>query len=416
LILSSQNIIKKHYEFSVLLLILTITEFYIPFLGLFKGLTFAVTFIVILFNFLAIFKLYVFLSKKEFIWFLFFLFLIFLNPLYTGNYSLQLVKYLAYTLTFILGYLARKRAYNGIKFDGSKRVFVILAILPLAFYLINGLLYSKSAPSTFFGRNGLSGYFFSFFYYYLVFFIDSKELSNARIFTIIAVILFFIIMTATIGALLSFIAVTSFFLLYSGLLRLNRLILPLIIISSFLVIFSSHIPLFQRVEEMYNDAAKPLMAYRIMDLQHLEFKDFGNPESEEESETSLIFRIKHWSNIISVHSQSSLTTKIIGSGVEYIHTDMPLFMRKYPHNDYLRVLVENGVLVFLMIVFVYSKTIFLNLRRIELIPLASLVIFSSSENLLNNFLGMYLFFFTLGYQFKEQSEKLTIQSIGDRNL
>lgn len=67
-----------------------------------------------------------------------------------------------------------------------------------------------------------------------------------------------------------------------------------------------------------------------------------------------------------------------------------------PHNDYVRYLFECGVLTlagFLLLLWLPLLRIG---RRWELVPLLAVAIYFASENLINNYLAMAVFYFSVG--------------------
>jgi O-antigen ligase len=95
------------------------------------------------------------------------------------------------------------------------------------------------------------------------------------------------------------------------------------------------------------------------------------------TDMSAFFRIGHWSNIWQIYSSQGLGGILFGYGANqtWVLTVLPL----PPHNDYLRVMAEYGLLNLLVFV-----------------PFTVLLIYFFSENLLDNFTSMALFFSNAG--------------------
>jgi len=113
------------------------------------------------------------------------------------------------------------------------------------------------------------------------------------------------------------------------------------------------------------------------------------------SDVSFFFRITHWAELLEKYSNGSLDTMLFGNGVG--SSARMTTAGLVPHNDYLRYLFECGLFAFL-------GFLILNLRIIKdagssyvAIPVITIVIYFFSENLINNFLAMMLFYFLAGF-------------------
>ncbi len=108
------------------------------------------------------------------------------------------------------------------------------------------------------------------------------------------------------------------------------------------------------------------------------------------TDLSSFFRLIHWTNIWDLYTNNGLLTLLFGYGAG--QTALLTYSALVPHNDYLRILAEYGI--FNLIVFV----LFLLHVRSELTSGATKVLFLVlciyffSENLLDNFTSMALYF------------------------
>jgi hypothetical protein len=112
------------------------------------------------------------------------------------------------------------------------------------------------------------------------------------------------------------------------------------------------------------------------------------------TDMSAFFRITHWSNIWAIYSSLGLGGILFGYGANQtgVLTVLPL----PPHNDYLRILAEYGLLNFLVFVpFVLSIALSIKQQAAKII-FTVLLIYFFSENLLDNFTSMVLFFANAG--------------------
>ncbi|MET3911295.1 hypothetical protein ABID59_005658 [Bradyrhizobium sp. S3.3.6] len=108
------------------------------------------------------------------------------------------------------------------------------------------------------------------------------------------------------------------------------------------------------------------------------------------TDMSAFFRITHWTNIWQIYSSLGIGGILFGYGASQtgILTVLPL----PPHNDYLRVLAEYGLLnAMVFIVFVFGIMFSLKERAAKTMYTVLLIYFLS-ENLIDNFTSMTLFF------------------------
>jgi hypothetical protein len=107
------------------------------------------------------------------------------------------------------------------------------------------------------------------------------------------------------------------------------------------------------------------------------------------TDVSAFFRIIHWTNIWELYSTQGLGVILFsyGAGQTGLVASVPM----PPHNDYLRVLAEYGLLSFLVFVFcVVSIMASIKLQASKMIFTVLLIYFF--ENLIDNFTSMALFF------------------------
>lgn len=108
------------------------------------------------------------------------------------------------------------------------------------------------------------------------------------------------------------------------------------------------------------------------------------------TDMSAFFRVTHWTNIWQIYSSLGIGGILFGYGAGQtgVLTVLPL----PAHNDYLRVLAEYGLLNFLVfVVFVFSIVFSLKDRAAKTMYTVLLIYFLS-ENLIDNFTSMALFF------------------------
>jgi hypothetical protein len=109
---------------------------------------------------------------------------------------------------------------------------------------------------------------------------------------------------------------------------------------------------------------------------------------------SFVFRLKHWTDLMATWLQGDIYHWLFGYGVGSSVRMSDL--RLVPHNDYLRVLFEFG-LVTLTGFMALLALVFARLRRRwETVPLLAVVLYLFSENLTTNYTAMAFFFFAAG--------------------
>ncbi|MCF6297288.1 MAG: hypothetical protein L3J08_04770 [Flavobacteriaceae bacterium] len=115
---------------------------------------------------------------------------------------------------------------------------------------------------------------------------------------------------------------------------------------------------------------------------------------------SLIWRIIYWTKIVFVFFEESLSTILFGKGIDSLTKgNMPYqFMTKDPHNDFIKVFFEFGLIGLLMF-FNFLKNIFLMLKKnvnLIIILLVPLVF----DNIIVNFSFVLTILLIFAYEFK----------------
>jgi hypothetical protein len=109
---------------------------------------------------------------------------------------------------------------------------------------------------------------------------------------------------------------------------------------------------------------------------------------------SFVFRLKHWVDLMAVWSAADAYHWLFGFGVGSSVRESDL--RMVPHNDYLRLLFEFGLVTLAAFVAMLAL-VFVRLgRRWETVPLLAVAIYLFSENLVTNYTAMAFFFFSAG--------------------
>jgi hypothetical protein len=112
------------------------------------------------------------------------------------------------------------------------------------------------------------------------------------------------------------------------------------------------------------------------------------------NDLSFIFRLKHWTELWDLWLAGPWHQMLFGHGVGGSVRLSSIHL--VPHNDYVRYLFECGLLTlagFLLLLWVPLLRIG---RRWEMVPLLAVAIYFFSENLINNYLAMAVFYFSVG--------------------
>lgn len=112
------------------------------------------------------------------------------------------------------------------------------------------------------------------------------------------------------------------------------------------------------------------------------------------SDLSFLFRLKHWVDLLGVYADAAPVEWLFGLGVGASVRLSRIHL--VPHNDYLRLLFEFGLLAFAGFVTLLATLIRSLGRGWSLVPFLTIVLYFFSENLINNYIAMVLFFYAAG--------------------
>jgi hypothetical protein len=102
--------------------------------------------------------------------------------------------------------------------------------------------------------------------------------------------------------------------------------------------------------------------------------------------TSGIWRLAHWRRTITTYLEGTPSQQLFGFGIG----STPVVLGKLPHNEYLRILFEQGIAGFILFVFVWRRVLMTAPAGVRYVGLI-IAIYSFSENNLDNFPFMSLF-------------------------
>jgi hypothetical protein len=117
-----------------------------------------------------------------------------------------------------------------------------------------------------------------------------------------------------------------------------------------------------------------------------------------------IWRIAHWRRTFTTYLDGTVEQHILGFGLG----SSPRLMGKLPHNEYLRILFEQGILGFFLFIFAWYRMIKTAPAHVRYVGLV-VAIYSFSENNLDNFPFMALLVLCLSARGVSESLRVKIQ-------
>ncbi len=139
------------------------------------------------------------------------------------------------------------------------------------------------------------------------------------------------------------------------------------------------------------DSVRLLLEGRI----HLRTVSFGDlVVLLKTQDLSFLFRLKHWADLWFVFSNADAYHWLFGHGVG---SSIRLSdLRLVPHNDYIRVGFEFGLVTLVAWLAMFGLVLLRCGRRWETVPLLVVLIYLFSENLTTNYIAMAFFYFSAG--------------------
>ena len=238
----------------------------------------------------------------------------------------------------------------------------------------------------------------------LLFLIDEDKDSKARKFSIHVILILFLLLSGTSGAILGYLGAMMFkylLLLKSTRRYRNKWVLLPIGTALLLLGYLLTTDLFMDVSIVKRIVTQLHMIWHEMPLAasgyQLDYGDLNRMYGT--NDCSGIWRISHWRTCIDVLAESNIVQLLCGHGI----ASTTLLLYKVPHNDYLRVLIEQGI-IGLTLYLTFFLTV---LRRIDSrhwYCIVAIALYCFSENNMENLLFMSVFVFFLA-----SAQKKTIQ-------
>ena len=229
----------------------------------------------------------------------------------------------------------------------------------------------------------------------LLFLIDEEKDSRAKKLLIHAILIMFLLLSGTSGAILAYVGAMLFkYLVWLKSTRRYRnkwiIVFFGIALLALVCLLATHlfmdVPIVKRiVTQLYlvwHEMPLAASGYQ-MDYGHL-MKVYGT------TDCSGIWRISHWRTCIDIVSDANIIQLLCGHGI----ASSTLLLYKAPHNDYLRVLIEQGI-IGLTLYFAFFLTMFRRIDSRHWYCIVAVALYCFSENNLENLLFMSIFVFFL---------------------
>lgn len=246
----------------------------------------------------------------------------------------------------------------------------------------------------------MSGFFvnannFSLTMMTLLFLINEDNDSRATKILLHAALVLFLLLSGTSGAILAYLGAMSFkyfILMRSSRRYKNTWILGLVVIAVVMLVCLLKVDLFMDVPIVRRIVTQLSLVWHEMPLAASGYElDYGNLSNMYGTgDCSGLWRISHWRTCIDVIASANIVQLLCGYGIG----SSSLLLYKVPHNDYIRVLMEQGV-IGLTLYMAFFLTV---LRRIDyryIYCIVAVAIYCFSENNMDNLLFMSIFVFFL---------------------
>lgn len=311
-----------------------------------------------------------------------------------------LFKYFGYIVALCVGIDVAKV----VDFRLSKILTIGIVLVPL---FMVAILDNSIFKNTFFPNSNnfvFWGAVSSFLYY-----ISSSSKCKFR--NSLLILFSYILIGSTIGIVLAFIL--TLIIVNTRNIRSVFLVVLALALCSLLVCYSD-IAIFVRIRAVFQTFAY-VDIRSVKDLEGLnlyELNQYANA-GERTDNTSALWRIQQWLGLITAFFKKWYYALFVGLGENFTtyKTGLP------PHNDFLKILCEYGVIVFIA----YFKYIMRGIRILfnsyYIYFVLTIVIFHFSENLIHTFPTNFTFYFCIGYACTKtlnDNKKLEYENTADK--
>ena len=229
----------------------------------------------------------------------------------------------------------------------------------------------------------------------LLFLIDEEKDSRAKKISIHAILVLFLLLSGTSGAILAYLGAMLFkyFVLLKSVSKYrNKWILVLIGIALLLLgcLLTTH--LFMDVPIVRRIVTQLSLVWHELPLAASGYElDYGNlSRMYGTSDCSGIWRISHWRSCVDVIADANIVQLLCGYGIGA----SGLLLYKVPHNDFLRVLMEQGI-IGLTLYIAFFLTVYRRIDWRHRYCIVAIALYCFSENNMDNLLFMSIFAFFL---------------------
>ena len=320
------------------------------------------------------------------------------------------IKIFLYHLVFIAGLIiGHNQSYYSV---GRSRTYAVLIFfVPLLFFLLFAQGNPPSSALSVFNRNAFAGFTLAASALLIGFGSRKPIISLTQYVIIVSLSL---ILNTTLGALLAFFLATLVYVGPKALISkygFGVVLLTTLLVSAPIIFavsnpqFLQGVEVVERLRFVVGTFANLFRGYTgsWFDLDMATAVRFA---ADGELDMSAVFRLLHWINIVDTLEARHPGAIWFGGGTDWIERNQNILI--YPlaaHNEYVRLVVEQGI--------VYSIPIFVMLgfaaysvrRNIMFIPIFSGLIYFGSENLLNNFVSTAMFFFLFAHTYAAERQR-----------
>ena len=350
--------------------------------GLFKFVALAMDVLVIVYCFANVNSKYFFKHITPACLFVIVVLLInFILSTHSPRYSL-LLKFFGYMIFFIY---AKNLGEKGYIFRCNNFLLYTMIIIPLIVVL---LLDKSPEKSTYFPNSNMFTYWgiSMSLAYLLLKGINDKTKKIAWV-----ILLAYLLVGTSLGILLA-VAISALLL---NIKRVNIFLLISSVAAVLLCVIYIDIPIFARLKDSFSI------------FQSLTWEDFTKPEnvdfyalqtehssSGRTDNASFLWRIMQWTTLVTGYIKDTICIPF-GKGADWSFT----YTGKPPHNDFVLILVEYGLFIFMIIVGAVRK-ILKKIKDFDVIYfILPIFIYHITENLLDTFPQNIFFYLSLGYYY-----------------
>ena len=308
----------------------------------------------------------------------------------------DLLKFFGYLCCYEYGlYLARRYDY----LDVNKIILFLFIFTPPVVVLLFDHTVVKnlffSTPNSFVYLGVAMGLFYT-----LVNYRKKNVLWKA-----ILIMAFYVLICTSLGVVVA--GILSFMIL-----NLKRTHLPYLLLGGivfFVAVAYINLPLFIRFRDVFHLWTSMTASdwANLQDINFLELQQGAESVGDRGDTTSSIWRIAHWSNIFIQYVSHIWAIPFgLGAGISINK------LGGAPHNDYLLILSEYGLVVFIMFITLIIKLFrYLKNEGILLFFILTMFLYHVTENLINIFPPNAILYFVVGwcmYKYRIQHNKCQI--------